>query len=241
MDFSIIVAQLQGAAKQPAPKSAPLREKEVKESMAGFVYLKDWRVAHPTHYRYAKDHGIDYSHLRKLTSMEVYRQLPQAQKEAVRLRKRQLMNKSLGAPRASVWTSKEVVLALAKDWRALGGTLASFHQRYTGAAKFIAKAGLKDELRIIFGLRPHWTISLALAEAMEFAKAGGTRKEFRKDRSFVYRFLVVAKQVTALDPIFGVPMTGRNKAQKQTAPKVPSVYRSNFDEAKEQSLRCEGS
>ena len=209
--FSFIVGQILSSAieENDSNDRRAAREKVIRDSMVGFIWLKAWRIAHPTEYRDAKLWGIDYSHLKRTTHRTYKRgdkRLSDCEKErinqyydAINIAKETFT----ANPEGWKWATVNDILAAAKMYHAKGGSYASFLQEYAGAKDAISKKGATNAIRRIWGLAQHggWNQQSALEMATKVRAAGGTRNSFIAQHEGAYSFLKRNKLLGFLDPI----------------------------------------
>lgn len=209
--FSFIVGQIISAAVQENDRNdhPAQREKQIVDSMAGFVWLKAWRIAHPAEYRDAKLLSIDYSHLKRTPARGKRRDEPglseqdktalNAYYDACIAAKESFTHN----PGAWKWTGIEKLLAIARHQHAKGQSYASFLEEFVGARDFISKSGANNALRAIWGLEPwvHWSKESALALAKEVKVVGGTRADFTAKHPNAYGYLKEHHHLTSLNAI----------------------------------------
>ena len=194
--FNFIVGQIVATASaeiDDAKKRKIAKEKEICDSMAGFVWLKDWRIAHPNLYLYAKKHKIDYSHLRKTTATDVLRKKNVDQRKRENANMRALKSTIYGEKSEvtfipTVWKTDHHILVLAKEEKLRGVEFAVFCQKYPGAYSRLGRADKINQLRLIFGLKPHitWTKEKAILVAQRYK---GQLEKFKEKESGAFRLL----------------------------------------------------
>ena len=201
--FSFILGQLEAAAVKEIDEAAQRRAQrilEVKNSMAGFTWLKDWRIAHPEQYLYAKKHKIDYSNLKRITRAQIERAKSDDQKARERANMRALKSTIYGdkgevAFVPTVWKTEQQIFVIAKEQKLLGLNYAQFCQKYPGAYSKLQREGKINRLRNLFKLDPYlsWTKDSAIKCAQRYQSVS----QFRKRHPGAYRALLKNPKVLA--------------------------------------------